>query len=177
MFKDTAELAESKLLILYILNSLSMPVSNSHITHIILENNLINYFSLQQYISELVERNFITDTKEDKRHMLNITSEGSEALNLFINRIPEKKKKIIDEYVKRHMLDIKREVEIVSEYEPYTNGKFLVSLKLMNKDETMIELKLPADTNADAKNICKIWKENSSDIYSRIIDMFKNNRE
>ena len=52
MFENSAELAENKLLLLYILQVLKRPISNSQLTEIILENNLINYFTLQQYISE-----------------------------------------------------------------------------------------------------------------------------
>jgi hypothetical protein len=70
MFKDMSELAENKLLLLYIFCEIGMPVSNSHITQIILENNLINYFSLQQYLSELIDSGFINIKKHDKQHFL-----------------------------------------------------------------------------------------------------------
>ncbi|MCX7884780.1 MAG: DUF4364 family protein [Caloramator sp.] len=173
MFKDSAELAENKLLILYILSNINMPISNSDITHIILENNLINYFALQQYLSELIESDFILDQKEDKRHSLSITSKGKKTLDLFINRIPDKKRKIIDEYIKHHINEIKNEVESVAEYLPYLNDKFLVNLKLKEEDKLLIELKITVDSNSEANNICKKWKNNSSELYQKITNMLK----
>ncbi|SKA89245.1 protein of unknown function [Caloramator quimbayensis] len=173
MFKDSAELAENKLLILYILNNINMPISNSDITHIILENNLINYFALQQYLSELIESNFIRDEKADKRHSLSITKEGKKTLDLFINRIPDKKKHIIDEYINRHLNEIKKEVESIAEYLPYLNDKFIVNLKLKEGDKLLIELKITADSNSEANNICKKWKNNSSELYEKIINTIK----
>ena len=59
MFENSSELAESKLLLLYILKNLKTPISNTQLTEIVLENNLINYFTLQQYISELDSSEFI----------------------------------------------------------------------------------------------------------------------
>ncbi|HBM81290.1 MAG TPA: DUF4364 domain-containing protein, partial [Clostridiaceae bacterium] len=52
MFDDTQELAESKLLILYLFKKINLPISNAIVTDIVLENNLLNYFQLQQYLSE-----------------------------------------------------------------------------------------------------------------------------
>jgi predicted transcriptional regulator len=172
MFKDTTELAENKLLLLYILNKINTPISNSHITQIVLENNLINYFSLQQYLSELIEKGFIEDFKEDKRHMLNITTQGKGVLEFFTSRIPDKKTDLIDSYLDVHIKKIKKEVEVISEYEICGTNKFVVTLKLKDQDATLIELKIPASTNADAKNICSMWKENSDEMYKNIISLF-----
>ena len=59
MYENSAELAENKLLVLYVIKSLKQPISNTQLTEIILENNFINYFTLQQYISELEYSNFV----------------------------------------------------------------------------------------------------------------------
>ncbi|WDU82172.1 DUF4364 family protein [Caloramator sp. Dgby_cultured_2] len=90
MYRDTTELAENKLLILYILNKIDTPITNSSLTQIVLENNLINYFSLQQYISELIESGFIEINKEINKQLLRISLKGKRTLEFFIDRIPEK---------------------------------------------------------------------------------------
>ena len=53
MYDSTLELAENKLLLLYIIKSIKYPISNTQLTDIVLENSFINYFMLQQYVSEL----------------------------------------------------------------------------------------------------------------------------
>ncbi|WDC83543.1 DUF4364 family protein [Caloramator sp. mosi_1] len=65
---DVTDLAINKLIILYILNKLNKPTSNSQLTQIILENNLINYFTLQQYISELINTGFINTITDNKNN-------------------------------------------------------------------------------------------------------------
>ncbi|TDT61076.1 DUF4364 family protein [Fonticella tunisiensis] len=173
MFKNTTELAENKLLLLYIFDKLNIPLSNSHITQIILENNLIDYFSLQQYLSELIESGFIKDTKEDKWHMLTITSRGKDVLEFFYNRIPESKKDTIDKYINSHISSIKKDIEVFSEYEPLGNSRFMVNLKLREGEDILIDLKLPASSNDEARHICGVWKKNYKDIYDKLMDFFK----
>ena len=60
MFEYNQELAENKLLLLYIFDKIQLPVSNNLITEIVLENNLFNYFHIQQYLSELVTSDFFS---------------------------------------------------------------------------------------------------------------------
>ena len=48
MYENSLELAENKLLMLYILKSIKDPISNAQFTEIILENNFMNYFIFQQ---------------------------------------------------------------------------------------------------------------------------------
>ena len=70
MYENSAELAENKLLVLYVIKSLRQPISKTQLTEIILENNFINYFTLQQYISELETAEFVEyihiETNENK---------------------------------------------------------------------------------------------------------------
>ena len=83
MFENTAELAENKLLLLYILKSLKRPISNTQLTEIVLQNNLINYFTLQQYISELESSGFIQYEKVDEKMLLLLSKKGENVLSFF----------------------------------------------------------------------------------------------
>ncbi|HAA81046.1 MAG TPA: DUF4364 domain-containing protein, partial [Thermoanaerobacter sp.] len=55
MAYEIQELAENKLIILYILNRINMPITDEQISKIILDNKLMNYFYLRQYLDELIE--------------------------------------------------------------------------------------------------------------------------
>lgn len=171
MYKGSSDLAENKLLLLYIFSRINMPMSNTHITHIVLENNLINYFNLQQYLSELVESGFLNDKLESKKHMLSLTAKGSDSLDFFMTRIPEKKKEVIDNYLLEHIDLIKKDIEVGSEYDIQGNDP-MVRLTLKNNSATLMELRLPVESNASAQEISQFWKENYNDIYKKIMSMF-----
>lgn len=173
MFNNYTELAENKLLLLYILRKIDSPITNSYLTQIVLENNLINYFSLQQYLSELIESGFVNSIKENSRHTLKLSQRGKDALELFINRIPDKKINVVNEYLDKNIPKAEKEIEAVSEYIKCPNNKFLSILKLINKDEVLFELHLPSDNSVRAQEICGRWKKDSEKLYKNIIKLFE----
>ena len=73
MFENTSELAENKLLLLYILKTLNEPITNAQITDMVLENSLINYFTLQQYLNELDTSDFIHYQEMNDKKLISIT--------------------------------------------------------------------------------------------------------
>lgn len=173
MFSNTSDLAEDKLLLLYLLENIKLPISNNQITQIILENNFINYFTLQQYLSELEVALFINVIEQEGKHRIVISSKGLKVLSLFRNRISEDKIKAIDAYLNKHLDSIKKEITISSEYTIEGNN-YIVNLKAIENNSILIDLKLNVASNEQAKALCLKWKENSSEIYYKLIEVLIN---
>lgn len=174
MFGDTQELAENKLLLLYIFNNVQLPLSNTLITEIVLENNLLNYFQLQQYLSELVDSGFLKLEKENKKQLYNLTTAGKSVLQYFENRISSSKKEILKSYLKSRSEILKKEVEITADYFPGDDDDYIVTCKITENSLSIIELKLKVDSNDKAKQICSKWKCDPYKIYNIIIDNLTN---
>ncbi len=170
MFENTIELAENKLLLLYIIKKINYPISNMQLSEIVLENNLMNYFIFQQYLSELIASNFLILKEEDEEiNIISLSDTGSRVLNLFYQRISSYKKNIIDEYIKSKIDTIKKEHTIHADYTVSEDGSFLVELKAMEGDYIIINLKLSVASKKQAQDLCKRWKDNSSDIYKEML--------
>ncbi|AJA47728.1 hypothetical protein DUF4364 [Clostridium pasteurianum DSM 525 = ATCC 6013] len=169
MFDDTLELAENKLLLMYILKQIKLPISKNQLTEIVLKNNLINYFTLQEYISALIAANFISYNDINGKHRLNITSKGDKILSMFSNRLSDAKKELIDSYLKSNILNIKKEISLTADYTLANNDSFTVNLKATENDITLIDLKLNVVSNKQAKDLCVKWKNNSSELYTKIM--------
>lgn len=174
MFEDTLELAENKLLLIYILEKINVSISKNKLTEIVLENNLINYFTLQEYINELISSNFLECTEFDKKHRLKLTSKGHKVLKMFKNRISYDKIKIIDSYIQKNISTIKNEISLTADYTIAENNSFTVNLCAYEKDITLIDLKINVSTNKSAKSICEKWKANSTQLYNDILKMLTN---
>ena len=84
-----SQLAENKLLLLYILNKMNLSLSSIQITQIVLENTDINYFTLQRYIDELSKNNLIAKNLTQGKALYSITKEGKNTLDLFNSRLPK----------------------------------------------------------------------------------------
>lgn len=173
MFEDTLELAEFKLLVLYIINKVNMPVSKSKITDIVLENNFINYFTLQQYIEELLSSSLLKYKENDDKNILYITDRGKKVLSFFQNRINPEKILQVNNYLNGKLSKIKEEILINGDY-TIDGENYLVDLKAKEYDSLLMELKLSVVSKKQALDLIKLWKENSSDIYNKIIQILIN---
>lgn len=174
MYENSLELAENKLLMLYILKSIKDPISNAQFTEIILENNFMNYFIFQQYLSELEESKFVEYHENNNKKLLVITEKGDSVLSLFKDRLSPSKITIINEYVKEKWESIKRELTIQADYTIASNDSFIVDLKAVESESLLMELKLTVPSKEQATSICSKWKKNPSEIYNNIINLFIN---
>lgn len=176
MFDNTAELAENKLLLLYILNKIKKPISNTQLTEMVLENNLINYFTLQQYISELESSKFIRYKDMNAKKLLSLTEEGISVLSFFNNRISETKKELIDKKISEKLDSIEKELTTQSDYTPLKGDNFLVELKAFEDQDILMNLKLSVPSKKQALMLCNKWQENSAQIYNEIMTVLLNDK-
>lgn len=174
MYENSAELAENKLLVLYVTNSLKHPITNTQLTEIILENNFINYFTLQQYISELIASDFLRYETVNDKNLIHITEKGVNALSFFSDRISSIKKKIIDDYLLSIIDSIKKELTIHSDYTIGKDNSFIVNLQALENDNLLISLKVSVPSKKQALSLCNRWKDNPSDIYNKIMNSLFN---
>ena len=171
MYETSAELAENKLLVLYVIKSLRQPISKTQLTEIILENNFINYFTLQQYISELETAKFVEYIEKNNKKLITITTKGENVLSIFNDRISPIKRDIIDNYISKAIDNIKKELTIHSDYTIEKNNSFIVNLKALEDETLLIDLKISVPTKKQATSLCNRWKENPSDIYTKIVQV------
>ena len=171
MYENSAELAENKLLVLYVIKSLRQPISKTQLTEIILENNFINYFTLQQYISELETSKFVEYIEKNNKKLITITTKGENVLSIFNERISPIKRDIIDNYISKTIDSIKKELTIHSDYTIEKNNSFIVDLKALEDESLLIDLKISVPTKKQATSLCNRWKENPSDIYTKIVQV------
>lgn len=90
-----------KLIVLYLLNKVSFPLTMAQVSDLILEKEYTNYLTLQQVINELAQAGLITAKTLVNRTHLQITEEGRNTLSYFENRISDAIKTDIGEYLKK----------------------------------------------------------------------------
>lgn len=171
MFEGTQELAENKLLLLYIFSYMECPLTNSCITEVVLENGFVSYFNLQQYLSELVDAGFLNKSKEENRQLYNITLKGKSALEYFESRIDSSKREKIKAYMDNFRSRPESLVQVSAEYNEDSNKQYNVACKLIENNLVLMEMKISTKSIENAKQICSNWKSNASQICSRITKM------
>lgn len=169
MFDNSLNLAEKKLLLLYIIDKINLPISNIQLTEIVLENNFINYFTLQEYIDELISSNLIIKINQNEKDRLTISNKGKEVLSLFKNRLSDEDINKLNTYIDVKMNLIKKEATISADYTIENGNSYVVSLSASENNIPLMEIKVTVASNKQARELCTKWKTNPSDLYTKII--------
>ncbi|WP_432408599.1 DUF4364 family protein [Wukongibacter sp. M2B1] len=175
MFSNNSkEDAQKKLLLLHIFNKFEVPITNNQITDFIMENDLLNYFVLQQFLSELVDTSLLEYSNNEEHYYYLITEKGKDTLNYFKDRLSENLLSKIDSSIENKKKILLKETQISANYKKKSKNDYLVELKVVENDITLIDLKLDVVSNKQAKIICDNWKNKAQDIYGEIINLLIN---
>src|SRR5699024_10019750 len=122
---NTEEMAQNKLLLLYIIKKSPYTFSKHQLNEFILEKGFMNYFYLQQYLSELVESELIELSLMDDESKYTISEKGDIALNYFDGKIPSKIKSEVEEEFQTHRTLKKKETQVLAEYYPKEDAQYM----------------------------------------------------
>lgn len=167
----TEEIAKNKIILLYIIYSFQIPVSDSLLTIFILEKEYMNYFIYKQHLSELVESKLIEMNQSEKTNYYLITSAGKRALEFFQSALTEEIKDTIGCHIVERKKILLREQEIVANFVKISDVEYIVYLMVIEKGSPIIDLRLSAPSLKQAEKICNKWKRNPSELYKKIIEL------
>lgn len=168
------DLAENKVLILYLLNKLQNGIKSDNLYKIISSANNINYFYFQELLTDLIESNFVGSFTNDEDTIIKITSDGQNALTLTKSLLPGILKLKADNVFKEELSNIAEESSIITEYVPKDEKNYTVKCKIVEKNETIFEVSTFAGSRERAKQISDNWKNNANNIYPQIMDLLLN---
>ena len=169
--KNNNNLAENKVLILYLLTKINDGITKDGLFKIISSINNINYFYFQQFLNDLIQTNLVTTYTKDEDSILQITSEGKNALLLTKDLLPGIIKLKADNLFKKELANIAEESSIIAEYIPKNENNYSVKCKIVENNETIFEVRTFAGSRDRAKKIADNWKNNASIIYPQILNM------
>lgn len=174
MEKSITDLAENKVLILYLLNKLTDGIKSDNLYKIVSSTNNINYFYFQELLTDLIDTNLVGSfTKEDDT-FIKITSDGQNSLSLTKSLLPGILKLKADHVFKDEVSSIAEESSIITEYIPTDENNYTVKCKIVEKTETIFEISTFAGSRDRAKQISDNWKNNANVIYPKILELLLN---
>ncbi|MBE5864782.1 MAG: DUF4364 family protein [Lachnospiraceae bacterium] len=158
-----------KLIVLYMLNRVTFPLTNAQISNFILEREYTNFMTLQQAISELTDAGMVSPKTIRNRTHLDITEEGIQTLNYFGNRIGDSIRQDIDSYFKENELTLRNEVAVQGNYYKSTSGEYEAHLVAKEKGISLVDITLSVPTEEVAAAICDNWQKKNENIYQYLI--------
>ncbi len=157
-----------KLIVLYMLNRVSFPLTTAQISDFILEKEYTTFLTLQQAINQLTDAEMISTQSIRNRTHLAITEDGKETLHFFQNRISDAIKTDINNYFRENELTLRNEVSILGDYYKSTSGEYEAHLVAKDRGVKLIDITLSVPTEELAANICDNWQKKNEEIYAYI---------
>jgi len=163
------ELSLNKLMVLFLIEKAGLPLSNTQISEFLLDSGYTDYFSLQAYISQMIEANLLKSSKITSHTLYDITPTGVETLDFFQNHIPESTKDDMVLYLSNNKYDIRSKFEVVADYIPEKTGDYTVNCIAREDNTNLIEINLKVTEKDEALKICDTWENSSHEIYKRLL--------
>ena len=145
-----------KLIILYMLDRVDFPLSNSQISDFMLNKEYTTYFKLQQALSELTDAGFISE-------------DGASTIELFRKNISHAIRQDVNDYLKEKQYELKNEVSVKADYYRNTNREYSVHCQVMEKKLPLIDLTVTVPSEEEAKTISNNWHKKNQEIYAQIM--------
>ncbi len=164
-------IAQNKLLILYLLRSISMPLSEMQILRIVTENGWINYFDMKECMFELIENKLVEERETPSGAFYAISELGRNTLFYFEKELLASLRKAIDAYCVSNRDDLRLETELSADYIRIDEGEYKVMLKVLENQIPVFELNLITYSKDSAEAFIRKWKLVAPKLYKCTYDM------
>lgn len=158
-----------KLIVLYMLNRVTFPMTTAQVSDFILEKDYTGFLTLQQVINELTDAALISSETILNRTHLSITAEGRETLNFFENRISDTIKQEINTYFRENEFKLRNEVSVLADYYKSTSGEYEAHLVAKDRGISLVDITLSVPVEETAAAICENWQKKNQQIYQYLI--------
>jgi len=170
--QEALKRADNKLMILYLIDKMDMPMTNAQITDFFVAENLLTYFELQQLLVKMVEDGYLDKMVENNSARYTITDTGEQTLEYLEKRIVQSVRSKINGFVSENRRLIQKAFEVTATYfYDHPTREFIVKCGTYDGDTTLMELTLSVVTRDQAKLICRNWKANVNQLYGKFLDL------
>ena len=158
-----------KLIVLYMLNRVTFPMTTAQVCDFILEKEYTSFLTLQQVINELTDARMISSRTIRNRTHLSITPEGRETLSFFENRISDAIKQEINTFFRENEFALRNEVSVLGDYYKSTSGEYEAHLVAKDRGISLVDITMSVPDEATASAICDNWQRKNQAIYQHLI--------
>ena len=161
---------EDKLILLYLIDKMDLPLSYNHITLFAVTDNNMELFLVQQNLTELTQSGYLEILQSNNATRYSITEEGVDVLGYFEKRIPQETRNKINKYASENRKSAKKDYDIVaSQIFDFNINEYLIRCGVYEDETMLMEVNLYVVSKEQAQVICNNWKENVQSLYANIL--------
>lgn len=160
-----------KLLILYMLDQVDFPLTNTQISNFMLDHDYTTYFTIQQTINELIRAELIRTESTHNNTQYYITNAGKETLSFFPDKLSAAMKADVRSFFAENTIKIRQEISAVANYCKTTLQDYAVRCQMKERQRTLIDLTITVSSKEQAQAICTNWQKQQENVYAYLMDM------
>ena len=156
-------------MILYLINSVNFPLSNSQIANFFTNYNYTDYMSFQILIEDLVNSEMIKSKQSINSVLYTITDLGKRAISCMVNDISKASINDMQEFIETNKLKLMSESSSIANITKFKDG-YNVDLELIEKQNPALQINLFIKDEEMGKILCENWKSKSTKIFDFILN-------
>ena len=165
------EIFDNKIIILYILEKNSKPLSVEQIAKFCEDFDDITYFDICTYIQELKSNEYIDEIyTESNGSSYVITASGLSTLQELLELIPCVNLHNIKKIISKNIVKAKTDFSIDNVVVP-VNDAFKVTCTIKEDKDEVVSITMYAANKDHARNITRNWNNNAEEIYDKLLEM------
>jgi len=147
----------------------NVPLSYQQLTEFVMGLELINYFTMLQYLTEMKETGLIEENQVEDEALIMVTKDGHRTLSMFTERISATSAETIEAAIELTKSKMAKERQIRAHFKRVSDNEFSVRLEMLEGDNHLMNLQFLVFTQERAKMLCESWKTNAPNLYGELI--------
>lgn len=173
MFENSEQYTANKILILFVLNKLSIKMTDNALNAVLLGPGLVNYFTVQECREDLISKGCIKRELDSNGSVLySITETGVERLNQMKYMLSGGLGARYEAYIDENRDSLERDMYVNADCFEDTQGNVYVRCYVREGTNCIVDIKLPVASRIDGAAICDTWRKNTSDVYLQLLKIF-----
>ena len=162
---------ETRLIILYSLVRFKLSVTQEQLNRIFVESELIDYFILMHYVTNLTEMEYITSVTIDGETRYIAEESGIEMVGMFEKKIPIAMKAKIDYEVRKIREEYLKKSQTRSKVVAMDEQMFMAQCGIYEQNLPIMEVSITVGSRSLADKIIKNFDESASEIYKGVYEL------
>lgn len=154
-----------KLMILFMLDKVTFPLSNNQIVDFLLNRNYTDYFHAQEAISSLVDTRQITAESGKRSTLYSITEEGVQTVQSLETMLDSALRAEIIDYLKANSFTLRSESGIRADYVLTPQREYAVRLSIIEEGAPLLSLTINVMSKEEAEEMCANWERKNQEVY------------
>ena len=168
VFKEPSEL---KTIILFIVDSYGEAVTNGEITDIFMTHEFVDYFTMQQFLDELLKSGLLEIYTENGIRKYLLTEIGRDGVNGFKKNIPLTVRENILNTIKEYKKKLDVGNAVMAKYIKHNEIEHEASLLITEGGSPLLRISVNAGSAENARLMCSNFKNNPQEIYKKIFEI------